>query len=129
MAREKRITRQKRIIEEELPKFKTFFTADELLEKVQLIDKKIGIATIYRYLKENATKKHIHSYFCDRRQIYSTQNNSHCHYTCQVCGKKEHVKIKDIGSIKKNIKGTICHFQIDVVGVCEDCLKKKTPSH
>jgi len=125
MAKETRITRQKRIIEEEIVKFKTFFTADELFEKVQLKDKKIGIATIYRFLKENATKKHIHSYYCDRRQIYSTHNNSHCHFICTQCGEVTHIIIKDIDSIKKNIEGQLCHFQLDIHGICKKCIKSE----
>lgn len=124
MGKETRITRQKRIIEEEIVKFKTFFTADELLEKAQLKDRKIGIATIYRFLKENAAKKHIHSYYCDRRQIYSVQNNSHCHFTCTHCGKTAHINIKNIDSLKNTIDGTICHFQIDIHGICSECSKQ-----
>lgn len=122
MTKETRITKQKRILDEELIKFKTFFTADELFEKVQKSDSNIGIATVYRFLKDKASKAQLHSYYCDRRQIYSIQNNSHCHFICKHCGKTTHINIKDIYSIKKNLDGKVCHFQIDIHGICKECI-------
>lgn len=119
-----RITRQKIIIEEELNKFNTFFTAEELLSKIQTRDKQIGIATIYRFLKDKTAKDSIHSYYCDRRQIYSSQKNNHCHFICTNCGKITHFNVKDIDFIKKDIKGKICHFQIDIHGICNECNKQ-----
>ena len=119
-----RITRQKTIIEEELNNFITFFTAEELLSKSQAKDKRIGIATIYRFLKDKTTKDSIHSYYCDRRQIYSRQKNNHCHFICTNCGKTTHFNVKDIDFIKKSINGKVCHFQIDIHGICNECNKQ-----
>jgi Fur family transcriptional regulator, ferric uptake regulator len=121
MTMETRITRQKRILEEEFPKFKAFFTADDLLERAKKKDSKIGIATVYRFLRENATAKKIHSYSCDRRQVYSTQDNNHCHFICTQCGEVRHFNVTNLDSFKKNTEGTICHFQIDIHGICKKC--------
>lgn len=129
MPKETRLTKQKKILEEELNNFKTFFTAEELLEKGRNRDSNLGIATVYRFLKEktnnNATEvgNSIHSYYCDRRQVYSTQDKNHCHFVCTKCGKKTHFKIFDINFLKKSVKGKICHFQLDIHGICEDCQK------
>ena len=46
-----RHTKQKEIMEKEVKKINKFFSVEDLLEKVTKIDKKIGIATIYRFLK------------------------------------------------------------------------------
>ena len=120
-----RMTKQKTIIEEEMNKFDTFFTAEELLSKVQLKDKRIGIATIYRFLKDKTSKDRIHSYYCDRRQVFSRDKDNHCHFICTNCGKTSHFSIKDLNFIRKNINGKVCHFQIDVHGICDECSKSK----
>jgi len=119
-----RKTKQKRILEEELLKLKTFFTAEELLERTNKIDSKIGIATIYRFLKEKSHRAELHSYYCDRKQVYSTQDNNHCHFTCTQCGQITHFSVKDLNFIKKNIEEEVCHFQIDLYGVCKMCQKE-----
>ena len=124
MAKPTRTTRQKSILEEELKKANTFFTAEDLLSKAQTKDKHMGIATVYRFLKDKAVADSIHSYTCDRRQVYSTQKNNHCHFTCTKCGKTTHFNVKDIDFIKKNINGKACHFQIDIHGICNECNKQ-----
>ncbi|GIU69374.1 MAG: hypothetical protein KatS3mg002_0610 [Candidatus Woesearchaeota archaeon] len=118
-----RKTKQKELLEKELISIKDFFNAEELYKKVK--EKGIGIATIYRFLNMKVKNRELHKYFCEGRTIYSMSLNNHCHYTCQLCGRKEHIIIRDITPIKKNINGTICHFQIDVTGICGVCLKKK----
>lgn len=67
-----RQTRQKEVIEEEIRKTKTFFNAEALLEKVAKVDKKIGIATIYRFLKDARERNQIYSYTCQGKTIYSS---------------------------------------------------------
>ena len=51
-----RKTKQKELIEEEVKKLDSFFTAEELFKRVNQKDKKIGIATVYRFLR-NLKKK------------------------------------------------------------------------
>lgn len=117
-----RNTRQKKIIEEETGKFDSFFTADELFERVSKRDPNIGIATVYRYLKETGDDGGLHTYNCDRRAIYSINDDSHCHFRCTQCGTESHIHIKKIDFMQKGVKGRICHFQIDIYGICEDCM-------
>ncbi|MFH2021061.1 MAG: transcriptional repressor [archaeon] len=124
MPKETRNTRQKVLIEEEMKKMDCFFTADELFDRVRKKDKKMGMATIYRFLNDIGCKDALHCYVCDRKKVYSSEKNNHCHFICSKCGKTSHLDIGSIDSIKKNIKGKICHFQIDVYGICEDCLKQ-----
>jgi Fe2+ or Zn2+ uptake regulation protein len=119
-----RQTIQKAHLESTLQSIGGFFTAEEFHKLALKTASHIGIATVYRFLNEKKKNRELHSYVCDKKMVYSTSSNSHCHYTCQICGKKQHVDIKEIGNIKKNINGTICHFQIDVTGICENCLKK-----
>jgi len=120
-----RNTRQRDLLQLELEDMIGFFSAEDFHRIILKKMPGIGIATIYRFLNETVKNSQLHSYYCDKRAVYSNSKNNHCHYICQKCGKKHHVDIKNIDSIKRSIKGSICHFQIDVYGVCENCLKKK----
>jgi len=121
----RRQTKQKNRISHELDKFSSFFTAEELFEKVNKVDNKIGIATIYRFLKDLRDKGELHSYMCDRRTLYSKNNQSHSHFICEQCGRVEHFKVENIDFLKNKIKGSVCHFQLDVSGICEKCKASK----
>ncbi|MCB9358897.1 transcriptional repressor [Candidatus Woesearchaeota archaeon] len=121
MAKKIRNTKQKDIIMHEIENMKEFFSAEELYRRVMKKDSSIGVATIYRMLKDLVEKKDIFAYTCDRRQIYSKDNKSHCHYHCLETGKTMHIDIDSIDFLKKKIPGTISHFQIEVFGTCDDC--------
>ena|SRR3989344_3453823 len=119
-----RQTSQKSILQTEAGKFKSFFTADELYQKIRRKDNRIGVATMYRFLRELRENNKIHSYMCNRKTIYSISEKNHCHFLCQQCGKVLHISVESIDFLKRNFKGEICHFQINVEGVCESCKAK-----
>ncbi|PNX53800.1 MAG: hypothetical protein BV458_02675 [Thermoplasmata archaeon M9B2D] len=120
-----RKTKQKELIQTEIVSLKSFFTADELYENIKKKDATIGIATVYRFLKDLRKRKELHSYVCDRKMIYSHNEDNHCHFICQKCDVVTHFTIDKIDFLKKQINGDICHFQIDVHGICNDCLEKE----
>ena len=117
-----RQTKQKQVIESEISKFSSFFTGEELFKSVKKIDPKIGIATIYRSLKSMRDKELIHSYNCDKKTVYSKSKDSHCHFICEKCHAKTHIKIENIDFFKQGVSGKICHFQIDIYGICRECV-------
>ncbi len=119
-----RLTTQKAILETEIAQFSSFFTAEELHHKIKKEFPHLGIATIYRYLKTLVHQNQIHSYQCERRTIYSTNTKNHSHFLCEKCNTKSHLHLKNIDSLKQNLRGKMCHFQIDITGICEDCLGK-----
>jgi len=120
-----RKTKQKELIQTEIASLNSFFTADELYENIKKKDVTIGIATVYRSLKDLRKRKELHSYVCDRKMIYSHNEDNHCHFICQKCDTITHFTIDKIDFLKKQINGDICHFQIDVHGICNDCLEKE----
>ncbi|MEM0493003.1 MAG: transcriptional repressor [Candidatus Thermoplasmatota archaeon] len=124
MKKTSRRTRQKESIRDEISKSKSFFTVEELYDKIKEKNPAIGIATVYRYLKELRRNKKIHSYICNRRMIYSKEDVNHCHFICERCGRIKHFNIDRIDFLREKIKGDVCHFQVDVYGVCEDCLRE-----
>ena len=119
-----RTTRQKIIIKEAISTQKSFFDADGIQIKVKDKDHTIGIATIYRFLKDQVNSGNLHSYQCKRKTIYSTSSRNHSHFICERCGNINHIKTDDLTSITKKITETICHIQIDITGVCKECTKK-----
>ena len=117
-----RKTYQKELIQKEVEKFPNFFSTEDLYQKIIKKDNKIGIATLYRYLKEQKEKRKLHSFTCENKQVYSKTNNIHAHFICQNCGKIEHFQIKDLSQIKKSITGSICHMNLEVHGLCKKCI-------
>jgi len=119
MVKKSRNTKQKETIQESLSSITGFFSAEELYGVVNKKDTSIGIATVYRFLKEQIEAKNLHSYICDRRNVYS-KHASHCHFICEKTGKVIHFDIDNLDFLKNRIPGKITSFQIEVRGLC-DC--------
>lgn len=120
-----RKTKQKELIQTQIDAMNSFFTAEDVYENIKKKDSTIGIATIYRFLKELREQKNLHSYICERKIIYSKDENNHCHFVCQQCNNIIHFTIEKIDFLKTKIPGDICHFQIDVHGICNKCKAEK----
>lgn len=118
----KRETKQKKLIEKEITSFNSFFNAEELHHKVSKKNSGIGLATVYRFLNDWSKKREIHSFQCNRKTLYSNSKKNHCHFTCEKCGERKHIDIKRLDFLNQLIDGEVCHFQIDVTGVCKRCL-------
>jgi len=119
---ESRKTRQKAVLDTELRNISHLFSAEGLHERVT--GRGIGIATVYRFLRERASSGNLHSYSCERRVLYSLSERCHYHFTCKSCGQVSHKKINKIGFLEKELKLGICHLQIDITGICTGCARK-----
>ncbi|MDO8656565.1 MAG: transcriptional repressor [Nanoarchaeota archaeon] len=117
-----RLTKQKHLLEEAIGKYRSFFNAEEVHQKVSERNPKIGLATIYRYLNDQVNVGKLHSYTCNRRTLYSTSKKNHCHFHCERCGEIKHIQLQRLDFLKQDIEGDICHFQIDVKGICRECI-------
>lgn len=124
MPRKSRNTKQKEIILKELESTKDFFSVEDIYKKVKKSYPDIGLATIYRYMKELKKRKLIHSYTCNNRRLYSKNQISHCHFICEETGKVIHFDVDSLDFLKNKIPGSITSFQIEVKGKCNECLKK-----
>jgi Fe2+ or Zn2+ uptake regulation protein len=116
-----RTTNQRKLLEEEVKHFQSFFDADKLYRQVSKKNEKIGIATVYRFLKSYAEEGKIHSYSCNGKTTYSSNKKNHCHFTCGKCKNVKHIRLKKLDFIQKEVKGDICHFQISITGICDQC--------
>lgn len=115
-----RNTRQKQLLSDAVEQTDTFFTAETLHESVVRKDSSIGLATVYRFLKDRREKGDLHTYMCEGKRTYSTERKSHCHFVCEETGKVIHFDIDSLDFLKKKIPGTIDSFQIEVRGKCEE---------
>lgn len=118
---EKRETRQKKAIEQLINNTHSFFTAEDIHRKLLKENPKLGIATVYRFLKDLQKERAIHSFTCERKNLHSKKGKSHCHFVCELCGLRRHIEIDKVDFLKKNIDEEICHFQIEVSGICKNC--------
>ena len=123
MPKTSRKTKQKEQIKDAARGFNRFFSAEDLYSKAKKKNDAIGIATVYRSLKDLDKHGDVHSYICGKRRLYSTENSNHCHFICHKCGRTEHFKLKKIDFIKFGEIGQACHFQVDVHGICKKCLE------
>jgi Fe2+ or Zn2+ uptake regulation protein len=114
-----RLTQQKQILDTVTRKQNAFFSADALHEEVK--SEGISLATVYRYLKSAVTSGELHSYLCDRKQIYSVGQKSHCHFKCEKTGKVIHFTLDSLDFLSKKVPGTITSVQLEVTGICDDC--------
>jgi Fur family ferric uptake transcriptional regulator len=118
MVKQTRATRQKELLRHKLAAMHGMFSAQELYVQAKSEDPGIGIATVYRFLAAQRGQN-FHSFTCDRKTIYADKN-SHCHFVCTVCGRSTHFAITKADFLKE-LGGEICHFQIEVHGVCKEC--------
>ncbi|HIH24949.1 TPA: hypothetical protein HA251_07995 [Candidatus Woesearchaeota archaeon] len=125
MGRVSRATKQKQSMAGAVESQRAFFTAAQLHK---MVSDEIGIATVYRYLKDEAKRGRLHAYSCGKSTIYSTTKSAHCHFLCTRCKRVEHIAIEEAHFLKSVRAGTVCHFQIDVHGICNACLRAQGAS-
>ncbi|MFW6230432.1 MAG: transcriptional repressor [Nanoarchaeota archaeon] len=120
-----RTTKQLEILRKSMEKNDAFFDAESLYEEAKKKDADIGIATIYRFLREEADAGNLFSYRCGKRRVYSRKKKSHCHFVCEETGKVIHFDVDSIDFLKDKIPGEITSFQIEVRGIRNDHKKQK----
>ncbi len=124
----KRSTKQKEFLQKKLEEIDSFFSAEDLLALAGKEKKRIGVATVYRFLNELKKQNLLYSYKCNRKTVFSRQNNSHCHFVCESTGKITHFNIDSLDFLKDKIPGSIKSFQLEVRGVSngkpKTCCKK-----
>ena len=116
-----RLTNQKMILLERINTFNSFFSAEAIYQTVK--EKNVGLATVYRFLKSLEEKGEVHSYLCNNRKIYSRKKDNHIHFTCEKCNLIKHLTAKNVDFLQEITDGQVCHFQIDVAGICKNCSK------
>lgn len=121
-----RITKQRRIILEELRRSKSHPTADELYEKVRCRLPRISLGTVYRNLEllsrggligkiENTGVK----------MRFDSVVEPHYHIHCRHCGRVSDLKLADppdlAGLIENSDGFRVTGYRLNFTGVCPRC--------
>ncbi len=121
-----RMTRQRKIILEELRKVKYHPTADDLYRAVRRRLPRISLGTVYRNLDLLSRAGLI-----QKLEVGGTQKRfdgdvrGHCHRRCVGCGKVEDVCFEETADVSRFIKRMtdyeVIGHRIEFVGLCRDC--------
>ena len=109
-----RNTKQKNLLDSVIKTQKGFFSTEELHAQVP----SVGIATVYRRLNTLVQKGKLHAYMCGSSRVFSVEQTTHAHFTCENCERTTHFVPK---LHVEDLPGKVCHVQLDVTGVCLSC--------
>ncbi|MCM8778890.1 MAG: transcriptional repressor [Candidatus Omnitrophica bacterium] len=123
---QRRLTKQRRIILEELRKTKSHPTADTLFKLVRRRLPRIGFGTVYRNLNLLREEGEILELTCGKYSCrYDGNMEPHYHFFCLRCK-----RVLDLGipilkgldaQVGEKIKGEVKYHRIDFYGYCREC--------
>ena len=101
------------------------------LDLVELFEKTINRATIYRNLKTLEEEGLIHKIFNEKNKlyeyVYADDCDHHFHLKCIKCGKIQHLHCDDaeefIGHIKNEHHFNVSENMTTIYGICEECAR------
>lgn len=123
----RRLTRQRRVVLEQLRKVKTHPTADELFSMVRKVIPSISLGTVYRnlnLLKEEGEILELNLGKYSSR--YDGDTSLHYHFFCLRCKKVldvESYKIKGLGKLVEKGDWLVKYYRVDFYGYCRECKK------
>jgi Fur family ferric uptake transcriptional regulator len=129
---QQRMTKQKRVVLEELSKVKSHPTAHDVYEMVKSRLPRISLGTVYRNLDQLSSSGQIRRLDMGQSQRrFDAVVDDHLHIRCISCGKVDDVPlhpamstitIKDIVSSQSGYDVLGC--EMDFQGICPKCKKK-----
>ena len=125
-----RLTRQRKIILEELNKLKTHPTASDLYILVRKRIPNISLGTVYRNLEILSKEGKISKISCDSFSRFDGDLKRHEHFICKKCQKVfdygKSIKIHfDKDLFEKETGFKVLTYKIDICGLCKNCRSKK----
>ena len=120
------MTRQRRVILEELGKVRTHPTADRLYLRVRRRLPRISLGTVYRNLEALAGRGLIRTLdFARTPRRFDGDTGMHYHIFCTHCGRVADVPIRDLGPIEDAVRGMtdyqILGHRLKFIGLCPQC--------
>jgi len=132
MPQGRRLTQQRQIILNELRKVRSHPSAFEVYTLVKKRLPKVSLGTVYRNLKFLHAHNYIRALACDccDCEHFDGYTDHNEHFTCKVCQKVYDLKVPLIKKIRLSNKDghQIDDYQINLIGICQQCLKKKRQS-
>ncbi len=126
--KKQRITRQRKVILEELRKVTSHPTADEIYQMVKKRLPNISLGTVYRNLEVLSESGEIQKIDVDKNRLrYDGNPEEHYHIKCIKCGRVDDLHdLPDLKIEKKTSTATnweISGHRLDFFGICPACLK------
>jgi Fe2+ or Zn2+ uptake regulation protein len=124
------MTRQRRVILEELKKFSSHPTADEVYERARRRLPRISLGTVYRNLEILSECGMIQKLELggSQKRFDGTVEN-HYHVRCIRCGSVKDVSMEPLTTLERALRGVsdyeIIGSRLEFVGFCPQC--KETP--
>ncbi len=122
----RRMTRQRKVILEELRKVTSHPTADELHRLVRNRLPKISIATVYRNLEILSDEGEVWKMdVAGTQRRFDGTTENHYHIRCSVCGRVDDVDMEVVETIEETAQRA-CGYQVlshttEFTGICPDC--------
>lgn len=125
-----RMTRQRRVILEELRKENSHPTADVLYEMVRKRLPKISLGTIYRNLEILTTLGEIQTLeISGSQKRYDGIPQKHYHIRCIHCGRMDDAPIAPLNRLEDELYGatvyTIMGHRLEFMGLCPECSRSE----
>ena len=122
---DRRMTRQRRVILEELIRLKNHPTVDELYTQVRSKLPRISLGTVYRNLQVLARDGRIRCLADGSRKRYDGTLHDHYHVRCIGCGKVADVPAGAVRNLSDSVAGSndfkIIGFKVEFLGICPEC--------
>lgn len=120
-----RITKQKRLVLEIINNSHNHLNAEEVYNECRKTISNISLGTVYRILNqlvENQLIKRLKVQECDR---FDSLHKKHSHFICKKCSSIYDIfnDIIDLDNVK--VPGMIYDYNINFIGLCNDCLKNE----
>ncbi len=124
-----RLTKQRKVIIQELHEMQCHPTVDELFNRVRKRLPRISLSTVYRNLdilsKRGLVKKLDIS---GGQSRYDANTCEHLHFRCLSCGRLEDVpggKRIDLDEVRRNMEGyELVDYKLEFTGYCPECKKE-----
>ena len=125
-----RMTKQRRLILEELRRENTHPTADVIYEKVRKKMPKISLGTVYRNLEILTALGEIQTLeLSGSQKRYDGVPNKHYHIRCLHCGRVDDAPIAPLQRLEDELYEatvyTIMGHRLEFMGLCPECSKDK----
>ena len=130
-SKQERMTKQRKVIIEELSKVRSHPTAYDIYEMVRSKLPQISLGTVYRNLEHLSSRGMIRKLDMgkDQRRFDATMDE-HMHIRCLSCGKVEDLSLNpslDIVTIIKNVSSQsgykVLGCKMEFHGICPQCRK------
>jgi len=124
-----RMTRQRKVILEELKKVKNHPGADEIFALVRKRLPHISLGTVYRNLEVLSELKEIQTieYISTLKRFDGTPEN-HYHIRCVECGRIDDAPFEIETNLEKKVRPftnySIISHRLEFIGLCPDCSKR-----